>query len=211
MNMPRLAHAVKKTLFVLAATLLSLAIFANGWVLSTAVGRMHAAVAFSAQCMTGDAPKYDAILVLGAGIKEDSTPNIMLKDRLDTAVLLYNAKAAPIIIVSGDKREGYDEVNAMTVYLQGKSVPKECIIADTKGFSTRESIENLKDTAQGAERILIVTQAYHLPRALFVAATTDIDAVGIEAFPRTYSFFAQSFRELREFAARVKDVLFIFS
>ena len=144
----------------------------------------------------------DCILILGAGIWGDS-PSPMLQDRLDEGIKLYNEGVAPKIIMSGDHgREGYDEVNIMKEYAINKGIPSEDIFMDHAGFSTYESIYRAKEIFD-ADNIVIVTQEYHLYRALYIADKLDINAYGVNSDPRKYS--GQTFRELREILARNKD------
>ena len=144
----------------------------------------------------------DCILILGAGIWGDS-PSPMLQDRLEEGIKLYNDGVAPKIIMSGDHgREEYDEVNIMKEYAIEQGVPSEDIFMDHAGFSTYESIYRAKEIF-GAENIVIVTQEYHLYRALYIANKLGINAYGVNSDPRKYS--GQTYRELREILARNKD------
>ena len=145
---------------------------------------------------------YDCIIVLGAGIWGDK-PSPMLQDRLDEAIKLYEEGKAPKIIMSGDNgQEGYDEVNVMKDYAIEKGIPSEDIFMDHAGFSTYESIYRAKEIFQ-VKKAIIVTQKYHLYRALYIANKLDLDVIGVGADPRTYS--GQIFREAREILARNKD------
>ena len=146
----------------------------------------------------------DCILILGAGIWGDK-PSPMLQDRLDEGVKLYKEGIASKIIMSGDHgREEYDEVNIMKEYAINKGVPSEDIFMDHAGFSTYESIYRAKEIFD-ADNIVIVTQEYHLYRALYIAEKLDTNAYGVNSDPRKYS--GQTFRELREILARNKDFI----
>ena len=146
----------------------------------------------------------DCILILGAGIWGDE-PSPMLQDRLEEGIRLYKEKVAPKIIMSGDhSREEYDEVNIMKQYAIDKGVPSEDIFMDHAGFSTYESIYRAKEIF-GVETIVIVTQKYHLYRALYISNQFDINAYGVNADPRKYA--GQLYREAREILARNKDVV----
>lgn len=149
---------------------------------------------------------YDCILILGCGVLPNGEPTAMLHDRLMKGLELYESGAAPKIIVSGDHGTvEYDEVNAMKSFLIEKGVPSEDIFMDHAGFSTYESIYRARDIFE-AQKIIIVTQKYHLYRALYLADSLDVDAVGVSADLRSYR--GQAYRELREIAARDKDFLF---
>ena len=147
----------------------------------------------------------DCIVVLGAGLTDEETPSPMLKDRLDTGILLYENGVAPKIIMSGDHgRVEYDEVNVMKKYAIEKGVPSEDIFMDHAGFSTYDSVVRAKEIFD-ANSIILVTQEYHLYRALYIANQFDINAYGVNADPRKYA--GQLYREFREILARNKDVL----
>lgn len=146
--------------------------------------------------------KYDAILVLGAGIW-DNEPSPMLADRLDAAISAYNHGYANKIIMSGDHgKDTYDEVNVMKKYAIEKGVPSEDIFMDHAGFSTYDSIYRAKYIFK-ANSLIIVTQKYHLYRSLYISDCLKIEAIGIPANPRKY--MGAFFREIREVLARDKD------
>lgn len=147
----------------------------------------------------------DCILVLGCGVHEDGSPSNMLEDRLKRGIELYKAGVAPKLLMSGDHgRDDYNEVAVMKAYAVAAGVPSEDIFMDHAGFSTYESLVRAKEIFQ-ADTLVIVTQTYHLYRALYIAKQFDIDAYGADADLRTYA--GQSMRDVREIAARVKDVL----
>lgn len=151
------------------------------------------------------APEADAILVLGAYVFPDGTVSTVLNDRLAEGYELYREGKAPKIIVSGDHgRKDYDEVNAMKDFLSSKNIPEEDVFMDHAGFSTYESIYRARDIFQ-AKKLIIVTQEYHLMRAVFIARELGLEAYGVTSDKRDYRFMAQY--ELREIAARNKDFL----
>lgn len=148
---------------------------------------------------------YDAIVVLGAGLKADGTPSNMLEDRLKGAIELYNKGIAPKIILSGDcSGEDYDEVSSMKKYCMDNGVPELDIIRDDKGFSTYETMDNVVRT-MGYKKIMVVTQKYHLYRSVYIARRMGADADGFSTDYRDYIFLAQRKRDIREMAARFKD------
>lgn len=111
----------------------------------------------------------DCILILGAGIRNNSDPSPMLKDRLEIGIQLYHEKKAPKIIMSGDHgNKNHDEVNIMKNYAIEKNVPSSDIFMDHAGFSTYESIYRAKEIFH-VKKMIIVTQEYHLYRALYIA------------------------------------------
>lgn len=146
----------------------------------------------------------DCILILGAGIWGDK-PSHMLEDRLLQGIELYKQGVAPKIIMSGDHtREDYDEVNVMKNFAIEHGVPSEDIFMDHAGISTYDSMYRAKEIF-GAEKIIVVTQKYHLYRALYIANSLGIECYGIGADPRLY--VGQTYRELREILARDKDFI----
>ena len=147
----------------------------------------------------------DCILVLGCAVKEDGRPSDMLHDRLQRGVALYDLGAAPKLLMSGDHgRKEYDEVAAMKQFAVDAGIASSDVFMDHAGFSTYESIYRAKEIFQ-ADRILIVTQEYHLYRALYIANCLGVEAYGVDADYRTY--IGQTMRDLREVLARNKDFL----
>ena len=152
-----------------------------------------------------DFTNADCILVLGAGVRADGTPSHKLEDRLLVGVELYQNGSCDTVLMSGDHgTKEYDEVNCMKNFAVEKGIPSEDIFMDHAGFSTYDSLYRAKNIF-GADKVIIVTQKYHLYRALYIAEALGIDAVGVSADLRTY--FGQSTRETREIAARIKDFL----
>ena len=146
----------------------------------------------------------DCIVILGAGVRGNN-PSPMLEDRLITGIDLYKEGISNKIIVSGDHgKKYYDEVNVMKNYLQDNNIQSEDIFMDHAGFSTYDSIYRTKAIFK-AQKIIIVTQEYHLYRALYIAKSLDIEAYGVVANRREYQF--QIKRDIREIAARVKDFI----
>ena len=144
----------------------------------------------------------DCIIVLGAGIWGDG-PSPMLEDRLLEGIKLYENQVAPKLIMSGDHgREEYDEVNIMKKFAMEKGVPSEDIFMDHAGFATYDSIYRAKEIFE-AKKVVIVTQKYHLYRALYIANRLGLEAYGVPSNPREYS--GQFVRNLREILARDKD------
>ena len=149
---------------------------------------------------------FDIILVLGCAVRSDGTPSHMLEDRIKTSVTAYQSGLADAILMSGDRHEGYDEVGTMEREAKEQGVPAARILLDPKGYSTYESVFNLLEEHKG-KRILIVTQGYHLYRALYIAEKLGIDAYGVSADLRSYT--KQFQYDMREVLARVKDVFWV--
>ena len=144
----------------------------------------------------------DCIIVLGAAVWGDK-PSPMLEDRLLEGIELYQKGVSKKIIMSGDHGQNeYDEVNIMKQFAIEKGIPSEDIFMDHAGFSTYDSIYRAKEIFE-AKRIIIVTQEYHLYRALHIANRLGIEAYGVGADPRQY--VGAFNREVREILARNKD------
>lgn len=150
-----------------------------------------------------DFKNIDCILVLGAGVI-NGKPTHMLEDRLLEGIYLYKNEVSPKIVMSGDHgRDNYDEVNTMKNFAIDKDVNSSDIFMDHAGFSTYDSIYRVKEIF-GAKKIIIVTQKYHLYRALYISEKLGLEAYGVASNPRKYT--GQFMRELREIIARNKDV-----
>lgn len=150
--------------------------------------------------------KYDCILILGAGVRPDGTPSPMLEDRLKVGKMAYDSGKASLIIVSGDShKSGYDEVLTMKKYLADNGIPDANIVCDGYGLSTYDSIYRLY-MLYGCKKVIIVTQSYHLNRAMYIAEKLGLDACGLSADLRGYK--KQFIYSLREGVARVKDFFF---
>jgi vancomycin permeability regulator SanA len=149
-----------------------------------------------------DLKDIDCILILGAGIRGNN-PSPMLEDRLLEGISLYQNKVSPKILVSGDHMgKYYDEVNVMKDFLVGHKIPSQDVFMDHAGISTYDSIYRAKHIFK-AKKIIIVTQKYHLHRALYIAENLGLESYGIASNPRQYR--NQLIREIREYLARTKD------
>ena len=145
----------------------------------------------------------DCIVVLGCQVRSDGTPSHMLEDRLKRGVALYELGASSKILMSGDHgTKGYDEVNTMKAYAIEAGIPTEDIFMDHAGFSTYETIYRAKEIF-GAKKIIVVTQQYHLFRAMYIAEAMGLEVYGVAADYRSYS--GQFSRDVREVLARFKD------
>ena len=147
----------------------------------------------------------DCIVVLGCQVKDDGNPSDMLADRLRRGIELYNQGVAPKIIMSGDHgQKEYDEVNTMKQVAVDAGIPSSDVFMDHAGFSTYETLYRAKEIFE-ADKIVVVTQEYHLYRTLYIAEKLGIEAYGVNADYHTY--WGQSNREAREILARCKDFI----
>lgn len=175
-----------------------------------------ATVAINAYCILGSRDKVhtiaqvqetgataDVIVVLGASVLPDGQPSDILADRLEVAADLYLAGAAPAIIASGDNRDShYNESDAMKAYLVTLGVPAEAVYVDHAGYDTYASMYRAH-YVYGANSMFVVTQAYHLYRALMIATMLGADATGVASDKGAYD--NQKQYSLRDVFARDKD------
>ena len=134
---------------------------------------------------TSRVPVVPVALVLGSSVANDKLMPVA-QDRADTAIDLYNAGKIQLILVSGENStRSYNEVIPVKKYLVSKGVPGEKIFLDYAGFDTYDSLYRAKEIF-GVTNLVIVTQSFHLPRAVFIARSLGIDAYGISADKRDY-------------------------
>ncbi len=147
----------------------------------------------------------DCVIVPGCRVWDNGTPSLMLSDRLDRGIALYEAGIAPKLLMSGDHgQHNYDEVNAMKDYAMGAGVPSEDVFMDHAGFSTYETMYRAKEVFD-ADTVIIVTQEYHLYRAVYIANALGLDAYGVSS---DYHVYQGRYRnEVREMLARTKDFM----
>ncbi len=151
--------------------------------------------------------KADCVMVLGAKVYSGDRLSGVLRDRMDTAIAVYEAGKADVMLLSGDHGQtDYDEVNAMMDYAVSKGVPKEDIFLDHAGFSTYESMYRARDVFC-VESAIIVTQQVNLDRAVYDARRLGIAAYGVNTEAREYGNEGQ--QALREALARAKDYFYV--
>jgi SanA protein len=193
----------KKRSFVIRALRLLLLLLAIAAAALIAVNLFVVIAANSHIVAEKDAGKADAIIVLGALVVNGDQPSYMLQDRLDVGYELYKAGAAPKILVSGDHgTPEYDEVNAMRKYLEGRGVPTEDIFMDHAGFDTYDTMYRARDIFE-VKSAIIVTQRYHLYRAVYLAGSMGLQVQGVAC--DRYKSVKQPWFDLRELAARAKS------
>ncbi|MBQ8431632.1 MAG: YdcF family protein [Clostridia bacterium] len=150
--------------------------------------------------------KVDCIVVLGCKVHDDGRLSNRLRDRVNTGVEVWNTGISEILLMSGDARfEDYNEVVPMRDFAIAQGVPAEAVMIDPYGLSTYESLFRMLEQYQG-KRIVIVTQEYHLYRALYIADKLGYDAYGVAA-PLSNDP-KQLWYEGREILARWKDVVY---
>ncbi len=145
------------------------------------------------------APHREAAVVFGAAVFRDGRLSSVLRDRMNTAIHLYLNGNVDKIIVSGDRRgDGYDEPGSMMVYAIKNGVDSDQIIPDYGGKRTYDTCYRAEKIFQ-LDSVILVTQEFHLPRALFTCNTLGLPAVGVAADQRSYR--GASWYEIRETAA----------
>lgn len=153
---------------------------------------------------------YDCVIVPGARVFNNTTPSLMLQDRMDVAFEIYNRKIAPKILVSGDHgTKEYDEVNVMRDYLISKGVPTEDIFMDHAGFDTYQTIYRARDIFQ-VRKAIITTQDFHLYRALYIGEklSTEKQTILLDGLDSALRDYQNSrWNRCREYLARVKAFL----
>lgn len=132
-------------------------------------------------------PEAEVAIVFGAGVKTNGQPSDVLKDRLKTAAALYKEGKVEKILVSGDNRfENYNEPEAMYNYLVGTSgVAKEDVMQDFAGRRTFDTCIRAKEI-WGIEKAILVTQEFHLKRAIFTCEGVGVESVGMSATLQPY-------------------------
>lgn len=141
---------------------------------------------------------YETAVVFGAAVR-NGYPTTVLRDRLDVAIALFRRGQISHMIMSGDGRTPeYDEPAAMARYAIGRGVPSDAITLDRSGLRTYDTCYRLRDV-YGVSEAVLVTQAFHLPRALFTCEALGVQSVGVNADQRTYR--SARWYDLREFVA----------
>ena len=194
----KIPKTIIKIAAVLVACVVAVILAADLIVVLSVNGRVSSLESFESD------QKYDCVIVLGCAVHKDKTPSPFLKDRLATAVCLYNEGVADKILLSGDKNdaEEYDEVGAMYDYCISCGVDPEDIFLDVYGYSTYETMYRAYNY-YGVRSAVIVTQGYHIYRSTYIACGLGIDAVGVKAVNSGYVVAPHNY--LRESLAMVKD------
>lgn len=154
-----------------------------------------------------DVPETEAALVLGALVYNNGRVSDILADRLDIGIELYKKDKVSKLLLSGDHgQKNYDEVNAMKAYATSNKVIIEDVFMDHAGFNTYESMYRARDVF-GAKKIIIVTQKYHLSRAVYIARKLGLEAFGVASDKHYYPKMSQY--KMRESLARCKDYVLV--
>lgn len=156
-----------------------------------------------------EAPVERIAIVFGAGLRRDGTPTTILRDRVETGVRLYLDGKVEKLLMSGDNSvEYYNEPEAMRQYAISLGIPDDAIVLDYAGRRTYDTCFRAK-AIFGVKSALLVTQKFHLPRALFLCNMLGLTASGVEANNRNYwrgSLLIWNFREQLATAAAFLDL-----
>ncbi len=197
---PKIFKLCLRVLILLSLIGILLVAGINFWVVQTAKPLIQT-IDIAEQSNTTETP--DCIIILGAGLR-NGQPSPMLKDRLDKGIECYKRGLAPKLLMSGDHgKSNYNEVAAMKKYAMDAGIPSCDIFMDHAGFSTYESVVRARKIFD-VESAIIVTQEYHMYRAVFIAQNTGLHCLGVPA--QNISYGGQAKRTIREYAARCKDV-----
>ena len=194
-----------KSLLIAAIVLVLLIFLPNLYILATTSDQITTLKDISSRD-SRDFQDYECALVFGAGIR-DGEPTPILRERLDMGVALYQAGIVPKLLLSGHGSaddKGYDEVKVMREYVLDKNVPDTALILDKSGFSTYESVQRCLQTYH-LQKILLVSQKYHLYRIIYLANQLGLEANGVIADQHRFS--GQILRDIREIFARNKDFI----
>ncbi len=192
---------MKKKLFFILGFILFLLVIVfslNGVVVGTTKGRIIK------EENVNKITDIDAILVLGCKVNPNGTPSMMLERRVNKGIELYKKTGIKLLLSGDHGTKEYDEVNTMKQMIIDENIPKEDVFLDHAGFSTYDSIYRAKYVF-GVKKMVIVTQRYHLFRALYIAKKLGIEAYGIEAENIPYKAINIK-NEIREVLARDKDL-----
>jgi len=149
-----------------------------------------------------NSPSGRVAIVFGAGLYRNGSPTPVLRDRVATAVDLYNLGKVEKLLMSGNVSRGHNEPQAMQTYALGLGIPGEDIILDGAGMRTYDTCYRARDIF-GLDSAILVTQAFHLPRAIYTCNLLGVSAIGVPADLRQYRRTSQTFWNLRETIATV--------
>jgi vancomycin permeability regulator SanA len=152
-------------------------------------------------------PNKKVAIVFGAGLRRDGSPTRVLRDRVETAAELYFSGKVETLLLSGDNRfNQYNEPGAMRDYALQLGVPEKALVLDYAGISTYDTCYRAQHIFSIKEAVL-VTQQFHLPRALYTCFALGIDAVGVPADRNVYRQITRTFWSIRELPATTNAMI----
>ena len=190
----------QRRLFQAVAVLAVLALLPPAWLYLSTGSRLRT---------VADAPSEPVVVVFGAGLNPDGTPSEYLAERLDTALELYHRGKAKAFLVTGDNdRTSYDEPDAMRTYLLRHGVPADRVVRDYAGFHTWDSCSRARRIF-GVRSALLVSQGFHIRRAVALCRSVGIDAYGVATSqPHDVTWYYGGAREIPAASEALLDVLF---
>jgi SanA protein len=193
------SHASPARKWALLAAVVALALAAPKWLLR---------YRYSGRIYPPDtAPVSPVAIVFGAGLRRNGTPTQVLADRVAVAAALYHQGSVERLLMSGSTRgTGYDEAGAMAALAVDLGVPADALWVDNGGVRTAASCQRARDTF-GVTHALLVTQTFHLPRALALCEGLGLQVAGVSADLSPYSERSRRFWELREYPASLVALL----
>lgn len=157
-----------------------------------------------------EVPTRRVAIVFGAQVRRDGTPSAVLRDRVQTAVALYQSGKVEKLLMSGDNRfEDYNEPESMRQYALILGMPDADIVLDYAGRRTYDTCYRAKEIF-GVDSAILVTQGFHMPRSLFLCDSFGIDAVGVESENYYYLKRSRLIWNTRELLATVQSVLDVY-
>ena len=192
---PKRAHPIRRFFITLLFLILlppALVLGLSAWMEASTQSRIYT--------NTGDVPREDVAIVFGAGLKPDGTPSTILADRVDAAASLYKqGKVARLIMTGDESSSSHPEVSSMRAYAIKRGVPSGAITRDQAGLRTYDSCWRAAHVF-GVKKATLVTQGYHLPRAIYTCTAFGIETVGMKAGVDEYR--NQDYYNTREILAR---------
>lgn len=193
-------HPVLKKVLIICAVLAMLGVLAVLAINLIVKGSSEEFIITAEQAADMDA---DCIIVLGAMVYGNGSMSTILQDRVDCGIELFEAGVSERLLMSGDHgRNGYDEVGTMKEYAVGAGIEPDCVFEDHAGFDTYSSMYRAKEVFC-AKKVIIVTQEFHIYRAIYLARSMGLEAYGVICDRHDYAYRVRN--ELRESLARVKD------
>jgi SanA protein len=194
----RIIHILKRFILILSATGM-LALF---------VPRLITAVYAGSRLFTVETvPSKPVAIVFGAGLLRDGSPTPVLRDRVATAAELFFSGKVAKLLLSGDNRFiYYNEPGAMYEYARSLGVPDEALVLDYAGRSTYDTCYRAHQIF-GVDEAILVTQNFHLPRALYACRVLGVNGVGVPADRRAYSLRPWVYWNIRELPATLNAML----
>lgn len=180
-----------KVMFITAIFLLIFSVLIRVWIM-----HQHSSLIYS----PATSPSSEIAVILGAGLRRDGKPTRVLQDRIEAGIKLFEAGKINKMLMSGSQTiAGYDEVNSMKEYAVMRGIPSNVILLDGRGFSTQKTCENIFSFK--IDEVILISQKFHLPRALYFCSSLGIKSIGVYADMPGYRTSTLALWNLREIPA----------